>query len=272
MGHTSDPNIASFLGAHESNPDLFTSINVEDEILGGSFHTTPPRSTQVPPVGPTSGGAEDLATLTALSSLVFGVETPNTRSMKVVDRLKTDKEEEEEQDLGSSQSNCLRCFLWSCPTGPFNCFLLASTTVPTIRYVPAVLKTIPASSDVSNLRYCRHQRKRQQEVLASAANYSDAAWDIILAPQHNCFLTSRRLDQEEALGRKCSNFSQSTIPIEEGDPEAEHKVCIKYASNADSASDDDTPVNLYAVVDWELLPTGLGSINVFYRPDNSRKY
>ncbi|GJY01881.1 hypothetical protein Tco_0360033, partial [Tanacetum coccineum] len=70
QGHTSDPNIASFSGAHESDPDLFTSINVEGETLGGSFYTTPPRSTQVPPVGPTSGGAEDLATLTALSSLV----------------------------------------------------------------------------------------------------------------------------------------------------------------------------------------------------------
>ncbi|GJX21611.1 synaptobrevin, longin-like domain protein [Tanacetum coccineum] len=70
QGHTSDPNIASFSGAHESDPDLFTSTNVEDETLGGSFHTTPPRSTQVPPEGPTSGGAEDLATLTALSSLV----------------------------------------------------------------------------------------------------------------------------------------------------------------------------------------------------------
>ncbi|GJY29222.1 putative ribonuclease H-like domain-containing protein [Tanacetum coccineum] len=70
QGHILDPNIASFSGAHESDPDLFTSTNVEDETLGGSFHTTPPRSTQVPPEGPTSGGAEDLATLTALSSLV----------------------------------------------------------------------------------------------------------------------------------------------------------------------------------------------------------
>ncbi|GKD22528.1 hypothetical protein Tco_1224231, partial [Tanacetum coccineum] len=26
------------------------------------------------------------------------------------------------------------------------------------------------------------------------------------------------------------------------------------------------------VVDWELLPTGLGSINAIYRLDNSRKY
>ncbi|GKE29772.1 hypothetical protein Tco_1445156, partial [Tanacetum coccineum] len=46
----------------------------------------------------------------------------------------------------------------------------------------------------------------------------------------------------------------------------------KRLGRKDSASDDDTPVNLYAVVDWELLPTGLGSINAFYRLDNSRKY
>ncbi|GJX16635.1 hypothetical protein Tco_0217467 [Tanacetum coccineum] len=131
QGHTSDPNIASFSGAHESDPDLFTSTNVEDETLGGSFHTTPPRSTQVPPEGPTSGGAEDLATLTALSSLVSELVQKvstleselqahkllfkevvgtlvkkvkalelklNTRSRKVV-MSESDKEEEEEQDV-----------------------------------------------------------------------------------------------------------------------------------------------------------------------------
>ncbi|GJV08396.1 hypothetical protein Tco_1346052 [Tanacetum coccineum] len=48
-------------------------------------------------------------------------------------------------------------------------------------------------------------------------------------------------------------------------------MCIKYASDADSASDDDTPVNFFVVVDWEVLPNGLGSINVFYKKDNSRK-
>ncbi|GKE68411.1 hypothetical protein Tco_1526483 [Tanacetum coccineum] len=35
QGHTSDPNIASFSGANESDPDLFTSTNVADETLGG---------------------------------------------------------------------------------------------------------------------------------------------------------------------------------------------------------------------------------------------
>ncbi|GJW70692.1 hypothetical protein Tco_0127609 [Tanacetum coccineum] len=78
--------------------------------------------------------------------------------------------------------------------------------------------------------------------------------------------------KKKLLGRKGVHTSQSTIPIEEGDPDAEHKLCIKYASDEDSASDCDTPVHLYAVVDWELLPTGLGLINAIYRLDNSRKY
>ncbi|GJR00362.1 hypothetical protein Tco_0523346 [Tanacetum coccineum] len=77
--------------------------------------------------------------------------------------------------------------------------------------------------------------------------------------------------RKKRLGRKGVHPSHSTIPIEDGDPEAEHKMCIKYASDVDSASDDDNPVNFFAVVDWELLPTGLGWINVLYRKDNSRK-
>ncbi|GJW47974.1 retrovirus-related pol polyprotein from transposon TNT 1-94, partial [Tanacetum coccineum] len=89
--------------------------------------------------------------------------------------------------------------------------------------------------------------------------------------QHTASSLKKVGTRKKRLGRKGVHTSHSTIPIEDGDPEAEHKMCIKYASDADSASDDDTPVNLYAVVDWELLPTGLGSINVFYRKDNSRK-
>ncbi|GKB71198.1 hypothetical protein Tco_0932610, partial [Tanacetum coccineum] len=59
-GQRSDPNIASSSRVHET----------EDESLGGSFHVSPPRSTQAPPVGHTSKGAEDPITLTALSSVV----------------------------------------------------------------------------------------------------------------------------------------------------------------------------------------------------------
>ncbi|GJT30418.1 hypothetical protein Tco_0910693 [Tanacetum coccineum] len=56
--------------------------------------------------------------------------------------------------------------------------------------------------------------------------------------------------RKKRLGRKGVHPSHSTIPIEDGDPEAEHKMCLKYASDADFASDDDTPVNLFAVLTW----------------------
>ncbi|GJY64706.1 hypothetical protein Tco_0466166 [Tanacetum coccineum] len=555
-GHTSDPNIASFSGANESDPDLFTSTNVEDETLGGSVHTTPPRSTQVPPEGPTSGGAEDLATLTALSSLlselvqkVSNLESElqahkllfkevvgtlvkkvkalelklHTRSRKVV-MSESDKEEEEEQDVDpliklAKAATALDTHVdvspgadvppsppyptsdvpttedptdvpsVGAPTGP-STISPSSTTVPTSISVPAA-DTISATSveahsttldktfkqleeerlgweaaqrlqaqeladfekqraksllkDANLVRQISQdfeltgdQIKRQQEVLASAANYSDAAWDIILArlqanpdlsstifgveftdddfaarmvelvntrrkelaeqraqerrerpmtpsqlrqymrtyvknqgpavystgwtmaqvrklspeqlqeefdkiqravaftrglkrdgspmssasskklktgddevnveapshgvpqeeetaqvevpsqkatiedvdaPSNLAFITQHTASslktvgtKKKRLGRKGVHTSHSTIPIKEGDPEAEHKVCIKYASDADSASDDDTPVNFYVVVDSELLPTGLGLINAFYRLDNSPQF
>ncbi|GJW96861.1 hypothetical protein Tco_0178669 [Tanacetum coccineum] len=89
--------------------------------------------------------------------------------------------------------------------------------------------------------------------------------------QHTASSPKKVGTRKKRLGRKGVHTSHSTISIKDGDPEAEHKRCIKYASDADSDSDPDTPVNFYDVVDWELLPTGLGSINVFYRKDNSSK-
>ncbi|GJW48876.1 hypothetical protein Tco_0080522 [Tanacetum coccineum] len=296
---------------------------MEDETLGGSFHTTPPRSTQVPPVGPTSGGAEDLATLTALSSLVselvqkvstleselkahkllFTDVVPKlVKKVKALEvKLKTkkrkvvlsdsDQEDGGEPDVdldalnalanaavtvdstkspGGPSKNPAECSYDptsdvpstefptdvpsdGAPTGP-STVSPGSTTVPTSSSVPAA-ETIPASSGTTpetpsspvrdarkgkgvaveeptpthdktfkqleeerlgweaaqrlqaqeladfekqraeslmkdanlarqmsqDFEMTEDQRKRQQEVLASAANYSDAAWDIILA-------------------------------------------------------------------------------------------
>ncbi|GJU82237.1 putative ribonuclease H-like domain-containing protein [Tanacetum coccineum] len=300
QGHSSDPNIASFLGAHKSDSDLFTSTNVADETLGGSFHTTSPRSTPVPPVGPTSEGAKDLATLTALSSLVselvLRVSTLESelKSRKVV-MSESDKEEEEVQDVDpliklasvaaasdahvdvspgadippspplpiDMSAGVSSGVSTGAPTGPLT-ISPSSTIVPTSSSVPAAI-TIPAGSgttpeipsspvrdarkgkgvaveeptptndktfkqleveilgweaaqilqaqelvdfekqraeslmDDANLarqmsqdfEMTEDQRKRHQEVLASVANYSDAAWDIILASlQENPDLTS----------------------------------------------------------------------------------
>nr|GFB53356.1 hypothetical protein [Tanacetum cinerariifolium] len=64
-GQSSDPNIASFSRTHKTDDGPFT--NVEDAPLGGSFHMSPSRSTQASHAGQTSGGVEDLITITALT-------------------------------------------------------------------------------------------------------------------------------------------------------------------------------------------------------------
>ncbi|GKB46647.1 hypothetical protein Tco_0897400 [Tanacetum coccineum] len=537
QGPSSDPNIASSSRPHESAPDLFTSTNVEDDTMGGSFHSSPPRSTQAPPEGTTSGGAEDLDKLTALSSLVSTlVQKVNSQESessapsafkegvgKLVKRVKfledklkgrkrkvvlTDNDKEEDAELNVdpliklAQAAATAAAALVAPTDGFHeaeippsssvptddsaggsevpagattgpsTVYPSSTIVPTTSSVP-VAAPIPAGSGTTpespssperdarkgkgweaaerlqaqeladfekqraaslmkdanlarqicclgyhlaslqenpnlassifgvefhdddfaarmvelvntrrkELAEQRAQERRDRPMTPSQlrqymrtyvknqgpAVYS-TGWTMAqvrrLTPEQlqeefdkiqravaftrgfkrdgspkarasskklktggddvNLTATSHGVSQEEAgatpspnvsqeevaapshsqdipdapvnapstttsttqhtgsspkkvgtrkkrLGRKGVHPSHSTIPIEDGDPEAEHKMCIKYASDADSASDDDTPVNLFAVVDWELLPTGLGWINVFYRKDNSRK-
>ncbi|GKD16961.1 hypothetical protein Tco_1206119, partial [Tanacetum coccineum] len=75
-GQSSDPNIASFSRAHDPDDEPFTSTNVEDEPLGGSFHASPPRSTQGPPAGHTLGGITYLSSV--VSTLVQKVNSLET--------------------------------------------------------------------------------------------------------------------------------------------------------------------------------------------------
>ncbi|GJT21943.1 hypothetical protein Tco_0891880 [Tanacetum coccineum] len=471
QGPSSDPHIASSLRPHESAPDLFTSTNVEDETMGGSLHTSPPRSTQAPPKGTTSGGAEDLDKLTALSSLVSTlVQKVNTQESELKahkllfkevvgklvqkvklleDKLKGRKRKFVMTDSDKENNAEARCdplikldrrqLLHS------SCFSFRERTFrqrEEDRLGEEAARRLYEEERAELEREREEmQRKRQKDVLDSAKYYTDSDWTDIMGQVHaNQGLTADLLgpDVNEAnfaermvaliakrrrefaaqrfqdkmnkpmtyaqqkaymrtfvknqsstiystgwtmkhvksfsddqlktefdkiraavvelksqnirrslkrpgadlaqasskkskpteapksfvpdesqqpsaevpptatqqpsefsspptvpsaeprthsygtrrkslrarkkqLGRKGVHTSHSTIPIEDGDPEAEHKMCIKYASDADSASDDDTPVKFYDVVDWELLPTGLGSINVFYRKDNSRK-
>ncbi|GKE26304.1 hypothetical protein Tco_1441688 [Tanacetum coccineum] len=66
--------------------------------------------------------------------------------------------------------------------------------------------------------------------------------------------------RKKQLGQKGVHTSHSTIPIEDGDPEAEHKMCIKYASDEDSASDDDT--SGVGLVLWGDLKVLIDSLKV----------
>ncbi|GJU89348.1 putative ribonuclease H-like domain-containing protein [Tanacetum coccineum] len=268
LGHTSDPEHSLFIRSLKSEPDLFTSTNVEDETLGGSFHTTPPRSTQVPPVESSNIGirvkAHKLLFTDVVPKLVKKVKALEvklkTKKRKVV-LSDSDQEDGGEPDVdldalnalanaavtvdstkspGGPSKNPAECSYDptsdvpstefptdvpsdGAPTGP-STVSPGSTTVPTSSSVPAA-ETIPASSGTTpetpsspvrdarkgkgvaveeptpthdktfkqleeerlarqmsqDFEMTKDQRKRQQEVLASAATYSDAAWDIILA-------------------------------------------------------------------------------------------
>ncbi|GKB21318.1 hypothetical protein Tco_0855241, partial [Tanacetum coccineum] len=240
QGHTLDPNIASFSGANESDPDLFTSTNVEEETLGGSFHTTPPSLIKKRKKSRIWILSSNWLRLLLLQILIVGCSPGD--DIPPNPPLPT--------DMSAGVSSGVST---GAPTGP-STVSPGSTTVPTSSSVPAA-ETIPASSGTTpetpsspvrdarkgkgvaadeptpthdktfkqleeerlgweaaqrlqaqeladfekqraeslmkdanlarqmsqDFEMTEDQRKRQQEVLASAANYSDAAWDIILA-------------------------------------------------------------------------------------------
>ncbi|GJT28292.1 hypothetical protein Tco_0908567 [Tanacetum coccineum] len=189
QGHSSDPNIASSSRPHVSTPDIFTSTNVEDDTMRGSFPSSPPRSTQAPPEGTTSGGAEDLDKLTALSSLVSTlVQKVNTQESdlnahkllfkevvgKLVKKVKlledklkgrkrkfvmtdSDKEEDAEQDVDPliklAKAAATATAASAVPTGgSHEAEIPPSSSVPTDDFagdVPAAVTTGP-SADPSN--------------------------------------------------------------------------------------------------------------------------
>ncbi|GJR77036.1 hypothetical protein Tco_0089401 [Tanacetum coccineum] len=140
-------------------------------------------------------------------------------------------------------------------------------------------KKLKTGVDEVNVQAPSHSVPQAEEGATPSHNVSR---EEVAAPSHSQDIPDVQVEvpsqkatiEDVEVPFNIASTAQNTLPHQswesEGDPEAEHKVCIKYASDADSTSDDDTPVHFYVVVDWELLPTGLGSINAFYRLDNSR--
>ncbi|GJY97768.1 hypothetical protein Tco_0514678 [Tanacetum coccineum] len=124
-GQSLDPNITSFLRAHETDDEPFPSTNMEDKPLGGSFHASPPRSTQAPPAGHTSRGVEDLITLTALSShkaaikdVVGKLVKNQSNGVKTQDQEKeggwSDYNQERRRESKSVEFGCSNCDMAKC--------------------------------------------------------------------------------------------------------------------------------------------------------------
>ncbi|GJZ85129.1 hypothetical protein Tco_0650468 [Tanacetum coccineum] len=87
------------------------------------------------------------------------------------------------------------------------------------------------------------------------SNTASTAQHTASTAQHTASSLKKVGTRKKRLGRKGVHTSHSTISIEDGDPEAKHKMCIKYASDADSASDDDTPERQLS----QVLPQVLGN-------------
>ncbi|GJU83959.1 putative ribonuclease H-like domain-containing protein [Tanacetum coccineum] len=154
------------------------------------------------------------------------------------------------------------------------------------------------------------QRKRQQDVLNSAKYYTNTDWNDIMGQVHaNQGLTADLLGPDVTednfaermvalIAKRRREFAAQRFqdklnkPITFAQQKAYMRTFVKNQSStiytigwtmkhvksfsdaqlkAEFRSDNDTPINLHGVVDWELLPTGLGWVNVIYRKDNSRK-
>ncbi|GJS44651.1 hypothetical protein Tco_0594772 [Tanacetum coccineum] len=331
------------LGAHESDPDLFTSTNVEDETLGGSFHTTPPRSTQVTPRFPPTEFPTDVSFVMVLrlslptvspGSTTVSYHNAHPTHDKTFKQLKEERlgweaaQRLQAQELAYFEKQRAESLMQDANLARQGVSRLEMTEDQRNRTARARMVAL-VNTQRKELAEQRPQEWRERPMTPSQlrqymrtyvknqgpAVYS-TGWTMAQVRNSSCTLQGRVVDKnaKELLHsqwlllmvfhrkKKCkttpsrnvsreevvdpSHFqdipdAQVEVPSQkatiedvevpsniasiaqhtasslkkvEGDPEAEHKVCIKYASDVDSAFDDNTPVNLYDVVDTgELL-------------------
>ncbi|GJY90410.1 hypothetical protein Tco_0505606 [Tanacetum coccineum] len=306
QGHTSDLNIASFSGARESDPDLFTSTNMEDATLGGSFHTTPPRSIPVPPVGPTSGGAEDLATLTALSSLVS--ELVRKEEEQDVDPLiklaKAAATSDAHVDVSPGAD------IPPSPPLPTGMSAGVSSGVSTglVRKLQKIIEEEHADFGKTESRDASEKETgsalnllKEEELFAGTKSTSiyTTGWTM----KHVKSLSDEQLKSEfekirtavadrqsqnirrtlkragEALEHDGHTYGTRRKSLETRkksstilDLDADDRSFIRVLSDDDSDDADDPVIFWSAFTTWEVVPTPLGDINALYMMDRSSKY
>ncbi|GJX70583.1 ribonuclease H-like domain-containing protein [Tanacetum coccineum] len=153
--HTIQHCLSTKSGGPESDPDLFTSTNVEDETLGGSFHTTPP--------GPLSSP----------------LGSNSRRSGYIIKLAKAAAASDAHVDVSPGADIP--------PSPPLPTGMSAgvssgvSTGTPADRLSEEAAKRLfeEEHADLERQR-AEMQRKRQQDVLDSAKYYIDADWTDIM--------------------------------------------------------------------------------------------
>ncbi|GJZ92222.1 hypothetical protein Tco_0664287 [Tanacetum coccineum] len=159
QGPFSDPNpTSSSRPQHASEPKQFTSTNMEDDVFGGSFDNSPPRSTEAP--------------------------LQVRRFKELEDKTKREKEEvPNEDDIPPSSSI------------PSDAFASGSTIPPDVTTGPTdapsdkgkspMLEEEPPEEQAELAREREEQKqKRQKDVLESIKYYTDADWNEIIGQAH----------------------------------------------------------------------------------------
>ncbi|GKB05767.1 ribonuclease H-like domain-containing protein [Tanacetum coccineum] len=258
---------------------------------------SPPRSTQAPPTGHTSGGAEDLITLTVVSSVV------STLVQKVVVSDSDAKRRRLEQDVD---------------------WMLYLSLAMQLSHIPTDVPTGVAPADISNkgkttmveeditikertLKQMEYDRlvRRQQEVLASAMYYTEADWINIMAQvKANASLSKTLLGDDvtednfpvrmaalikrkkQALAEKLAKerMERPMTPVQQ---RTYMRQFVKNQSSAlystgwtkakvesftDASIENEAPILWSALAGWEVISTPLGEINALYRSDQSTKH
>ncbi|GJZ83556.1 hypothetical protein Tco_0648729, partial [Tanacetum coccineum] len=314
QGPFSDPNPASSSRPHASKPKQFISTNVEDDVFGDSVDISPPRSTEAPPAGTTSGGSDpDLNEAKIFSSILLRCfffageslflpdEEPPVRERSFRQReedrlgrrsLARRLYEEEQADLARKEranqhkaNECLNKMvalvaerdlyekhlsvkknqsstIYSINSRNNEHASSHPDVTPDTSKQPSVAPTPPSDlSATPTVTRTTGPRTRNQSSAAGIKTYStrrkslrsrkmsSSEVDLIAADSQEDVEVGTRRKQ---FGQKGVHPSRSSIPIKDGDPDADHKMCIKYVSDTDLDSDDDTPINLHGVVDWEF--------------------
>nr|GEZ13481.1 synaptobrevin, longin-like domain protein [Tanacetum cinerariifolium] len=264
QGQSSDPNIASFSRTHETDDGPFT--NVEDKPLGGSFHMSPPR-------GPDYTNCfvlcsfysctedVDLDALLALANTAVTVDfniSPGGASANPTTSTSVPADVPTSANVPTGSTSVPADVLTSvAPAGVSN----KGKSLMMEEDIPVKERTFKQmQEDILEL-----QRRRQQEVLASAMYYTEADWIHIMAQvEANASLSNTLLGDDVSK----DNFPARMAALIKRRKQALAEKLV--VSNEDS--DDEAPCLWYALVGWEVIPTPLADINALYRIDRSTSY
>nr|GEV40760.1 putative ribonuclease H-like domain-containing protein [Tanacetum cinerariifolium] len=303
-----DPNTASFSRSHETDAGPFT--NVDDDPLDGSFHMSPPSSTQAPPK--VNSLETELKDHKKLFKDMVGKLVKKVKSLKVKLRTKKrkmvvsdfDQEEGGKKDVDldalRALANAAVTVDSNIPPGGASNTPAASTRVPAAvptgastvlagsLSVPADVPASVAPTGVSNKGKSPMAVKRLHDEEQAQLDRKRAELSRVRKP------SSKRQKSTEApippvldvpqspvvssppsSGTRRKSLGKKRLPkpkstLQELDLDADAQTFIKIVSTEDSY--DEAPPVWSALVGWDVIPTPLCDINALYRMDRSTLY